>query len=70
MREEMLKILNPEFIPKSREPAVKRVKPEMTIGVVAKELGLVEPSPAQLGEGSREREAQSAGGEGGYNGAG
>lgn len=38
----MFKIPKPEFTPEFRELAVKRVKSGMTIGAVARELGLVE----------------------------
>ncbi len=38
----MFKMPKPEFTPKFRELAVKRVKSRMTIGVVSRELGLVE----------------------------
>jgi len=38
----MFKMPKPEFTPEFRELTVKRVKSGMTIGAVAKELGLVE----------------------------
>lgn len=38
----MFKIPKPEFTPEFRELAVKRVKSGLTVGAVAKELGLVE----------------------------
>jgi len=38
----MLKIPKPEYTPEFRELAVKRVKSGLTIGAVAKELGLIE----------------------------
>ena len=39
----MFKMPKPEFTPEFRELAVKRVKSGLTIGAVARELGLVEP---------------------------
>ena len=38
----MFKMPKPEFTPEFRELAVKRVKSGLTIGAVARELGLVE----------------------------
>ena len=38
----MFKMPKPEFTPEFREMAVKRVKSGLTIGAVARELGLVE----------------------------
>lgn len=41
----------PKFAPECRGLVVKRVKLHMAIGAVARELGLVEPIVAQVGQG-------------------
>ena len=61
----MFKIPKQEYTPEFKELAVKRVTSGQGIAAVAKDLGLVEQTVAQLGEGSQEGQAQSTRDEGG-----
>ena len=57
----MFKIPKQEFTAEFKELAVKRVKSGQSVGMVARELGLVEQTLQELGQGSRSRAAEPAG---------